>query len=97
LPHLIDLYRKHREAGLQVLVVSKEPADLLADFAKQLDIPFPVLSDADETVWKSYGVGSIPFTLVIDRDGKIATGLAGYSLSKFQDELVPAVEELLKD
>jgi len=96
LPHLAEVYRKHHAAGLQVFMVGDEPADNLRPFAKALDLPFPVLSDPRRQVHDTYGVSSIPFTLIIDRDGKILTGHTGYSYSQFFDELVPEVEYVLK-
>jgi peroxiredoxin len=96
LPHLAELYRKQRDAGLQVFLVSDEPAERLRPFAESLQLPFPVLSDPQRRVHDSYGVNSIPFTLVIDREGKIVTGHTGYSYSQFFEQLVPEVEDILK-
>jgi peroxiredoxin len=93
---LIDLYEQHRAAGLEVIMVSAEPTELLKRYVEARKIPFRVLSDPQREVQQTYGVGSVPFTLLIDREGKIATGLAGYGYSKFMDEFVPAVEAVIK-
>jgi peroxiredoxin len=96
LPHVIDLYQKHKDAGLEVLMISPEPSAQLKQYADLMKIPFPVLSDPRGEAHSSYGVTSIPFTLLIDRQGKVATALVGYSHSKFQNEFAPAVEEVVK-
>ena len=41
-----------------MIAVSFEPADRVALLALQLDLPFPVLSDPERTVYNAYGLGS---------------------------------------
>ncbi|NEG79199.1 thioredoxin-dependent thiol peroxidase [Bifidobacterium avesanii] len=70
--------------GLTVLGVSKDPIAKLHRFAERDHLTFPLLSDEDLTVHKSYGaygekklygkthIGVIRSTFVIDPDGTIA-------------------------
>lgn len=44
------------EAGVTVLGISRDSADELAEFARQERLDFPLLSDADRAVHRSYGV-----------------------------------------
>src|SRR5262245_26626177 len=50
LPHLADLYRKQHAAGLEVFMVSDEPAERLKPFAETLQLPFRVLTDPQRQV-----------------------------------------------
>jgi len=69
-----------REAGAQVLGVSLDDVASHAGFAKEHSVPFPLLSDADKSVARSYGVLSSKLgfeyarrdTFLIDPSGKLA-------------------------
>ncbi len=93
---MTGLYEKYHNAGLEVLLISEEPADQLREFASFAHIPFPILSDPRREAHDNYGVNGIPFTLLIDRAGKVATGMAGYSPTGFDDDFTPAVQTVLK-
>jgi len=72
-----------KSAGYQVLGISKDPIDKLAEFAAAEGLNFPLLSDADLVVHTAYGaygeknlygktvVGTIRSTLVIGEDGTV--------------------------
>lgn len=48
-----------RTLGCEVLGISPDPIERHRDFAKQLRIEFPLLSDSDKTVSRLYGVDSV--------------------------------------
>lgn len=66
--------------GAQVLGISLDSTDSHARFAEKHGLPFPLLSDADATVTKSYGayraLGPLRFarrhTFIINPEGRIA-------------------------
>jgi thioredoxin-dependent peroxiredoxin len=70
-----DRYPTFAAAGAEVIGVSSDSLKSHERFAKKLDLPFVLVSDADGAVRKEYGVektlGLIPgrVTYVIDRDG----------------------------
>jgi len=72
-----DSYEVFSEAGADVIGVSSDSVDKHASFADHHKLPFTLLSDADGTVRKSYGVpttlGLLPgrVTYVIDRAGTV--------------------------
>jgi cytochrome c biogenesis protein CcmG/thiol:disulfide interchange protein DsbE len=96
LPHLIDLYNKHRAAGLQVVAITTEDAAAARAFAKQQGVPFPILIDANGTVSKQYRVASIPVTVLLDKQGRAAGMAEGYSQQSFE-EVASLAEQLLKE
>jgi peroxiredoxin Q/BCP len=70
-------------AGVDVVGISPDPVEKLAQFREQQSLTFPLLSDVDKTVLNAYGaygeknnygkivLGVIRSTFVIDPDGKI--------------------------
>jgi peroxiredoxin Q/BCP len=70
-----DSYESFRDAGAEVIGVSSDSSDSHRGFAQKHRLPFVLLSDADGSVRKQYGVpktlGLIPgrTTYLIDRDG----------------------------
>ena len=71
LPNLELLHRDFRDKGLLVLGVdTEEPKDQTA-FLQKFGYTFRSLVDANEKVKNLYGVGGIPVTVLIDKDGTI--------------------------
>jgi peroxiredoxin len=96
LPHLIDLYQKHRAEGLQVVSITIEDADTVRRFAKEEKVPFPLLIDADHSISQRFNVASIPMTVVLDKHGRAAGLMEGYSEEQ-SDQIARLVEQLLKE
>ena len=64
------------DLGVDVLAVNSQSLESHERFAKKHSLPFPLLSDADKTVCRSYGaIGLLGTTkrilVLIDRDGRI--------------------------
>jgi peroxiredoxin Q/BCP len=70
-----DRYESFRDAGAEVIGVSSDSSDSHRGFVRKHRLPFVLLSDADGSVRKRYGVpktlGLIPgrTTYLIDREG----------------------------
>lgn len=95
LPNVITAYNKYKAQGFDVIGVSlDQPGDKakLVAFAKENKMPWRQIYDGkgwDAALAKAYSVRSIPFTLLIGRDGKIAAvGARG-------EELEPAIKKAL--
>jgi peroxiredoxin Q/BCP len=70
-----DIERFHH-AGASVVAIAPDTAEGVARFVRDDDYPFPLLPDADHTVFDSYDVvsklmslGQRPAVFVVDRDG----------------------------
>ena len=73
MPHLNKLHDKYRAAGLKLLGVNvDEDATKAVGTASKWGVKFPVLLDADKKVSRLYDLNSMPTTVLIDRDGKVA-------------------------
>jgi thioredoxin-dependent peroxiredoxin len=78
-----DLYRKFKRRGAEVIGVSRDSVKSHANFAAKHELPFPLVSDPDETWCKAFDVihekklygkthmGIVRSTFLIDPDGKL--------------------------
>ncbi len=94
IPWLIDLERKDKDRGFEVLGVSMDDEgwDVVKPFMREVGVNYRVLIGNDSTAEMYGNVESLPETFLIDRESKIAAihiGLA--SRKEFEDE----VEQLL--
>lgn len=97
-----DSFGEFRKNGMVVLGISKDTAASHAKFQEKYSLPFPLLSDINTDVIKSYEawgsknfmgkefLGVLRITYVIDEEGKI---LKAYDKVKPQDH----AQEILKD
>ena len=91
MPVLVELYGQYHDKGLGILGVSlDEDRQQWTDATKQLGITWPQVSDLqgwDNAAAVKYGVRGIPFTVIVDSEGKILkAGLRGDELKAFVAE-----------
>ena len=83
--------------GINTMEESEGPDDLkakIADFWKKKGFTFPTLLDGENEASKAYGVQGIPFTVVIDPQGKVADVHMGL-VPTLVDDLKKATEAAL--
>jgi thiol-disulfide isomerase/thioredoxin len=97
IPHLIQLYKNHRENGFELIGmdVGERDVETVRSFVKSMDIPYPIVVAPDDVV-RSYRVSGIPATILIDKDGKIRERIAGFS-GPIAQELTKKVAELTSE
>lgn len=81
LPHVQELLEKYEEKGLTVFAISTDSEKSVAKvkpYIKSHNYTFEVLLDTNSEVARSYYVRSVPFTLIIDKSGKIVYQQLGY-------------------
>lgn len=97
MPLLDELYNKYRRAGLVLLSVNlDDTADRAAEMASALRITYPVLLDARKEVSRAYEVGTLPVTVLIDREGVVRYVSEGYKPGyekSYADELRKLLNE----
>lgn len=81
-PHLVSLYKTHRENGFIIIGVSVDKGDagIVRRFAASMDIPYPIVI-ATGDLEKQYGVTALPTGFLIDREGRIRDKILGFSPS----------------
>ncbi len=79
MPAIEKLYRRYRSQGLTVLAVSLDKGDSLKvkKFVDTNNLTFPILLDSEGIAEKLYPSFTIPFTYVIDKNGRIAARVDG--------------------
>ncbi|HOG48157.1 MAG TPA: TlpA disulfide reductase family protein [Anaerolineae bacterium] len=69
-PDLVAAYNRYAPRGFTVLAVNQgEERDLVAAFAGQFGIEFPVLLDQDGRIRTNYPYRGIPTSFIVDRNG----------------------------
>jgi peroxiredoxin Q/BCP len=84
-----DLYPKFRKRHAEIVGVSRDSAKSHANFAAKQELPFPLVSDPDETWCRAFDVihekvlygkrhmGVVRSTFLIDPDGRLAAEWRG--------------------
>lgn len=82
-PHLRALYDENKAKGFLIVGVAMDGPETVSDlpaFVKRYQINFPVVSDEDSRIASEYNPKrSMPLSVLIDRDGKIAVVREGYN------------------
>ncbi|MDK1025435.1 MAG: TlpA disulfide reductase family protein [Gammaproteobacteria bacterium] len=75
LPKLSELRTRFIEKGIAMEVIAINVDEYPDDgkvFLRQYPVTYPVLSDPDGTVAKTYGIPGMPFSFLIDKNGRIS-------------------------
>ncbi len=79
MPALHDFYLAYRNQGFTLLAVNAgEEAGTAREFIQQMGFTFPVLLDPGTNVLVGLGIDAFPTSILLDRDGTVATIHVGY-------------------
>ena len=95
MPTLVAYHNEHEENGFSIIAVDAgEPADLVAQFAKDFGMNFPVWLDPDSAALRAFGNGSLPNSYVIDRTGTVRYAWTGeISMAMLEKYITPLIAE----
>jgi peroxiredoxin len=97
MPQLNRLFDKYRPAGFLLWGVNIDDDPRVAQStATRLGLRFPWLLDSDKNVSRLYDMGSMPATVLIDRDGRVRFLHKGYR-EGMEDDYERQIRELLKE
>jgi thiol-disulfide isomerase/thioredoxin len=89
MPHLKEIYAKHKDAGLEVIGVHTTNAgDRMAAYVEESQLPWPVALDIEGQTVDAFAVDSFPDYYLIDRAGNLR-------VADLQNAQVDAAIELL--
>jgi thiol-disulfide isomerase/thioredoxin len=96
-PHLVQLYKTHRENGFELIGMSVDKGDdkIVKNFVQSMGIPYPIVIAPEEVV-RSYRVTGIPTTFLIDKEGKIRERMAGFN-STFAQQMSTKIADLISE
>jgi thiol-disulfide isomerase/thioredoxin len=100
IPLLISFQKNHAAEGLQIIGIAIDNLAAVTDYGQSMGINYPLLIGGDDAteLAAQYGnrSGSIPFTVIIDRDGAIAARKIGVfskaELNKLIDPLLKPIK-----
>lgn len=99
MPHLVDLYKKHKDAGFVILGVSLDGPETRAEVRSVVHdrgMVFPILLDEETSVVVRYNPKrELPFSMLIGRDGSILSKRSGYTPGE-EENLAREVEQALR-
>jgi thiol-disulfide isomerase/thioredoxin len=74
MPLLESYYQAHSGQGFVILAIDAgDTQDVVASFATQYGLPFPVLLDPGMQLLSGLGINSFPTSILVGRDGKVKT------------------------
>lgn len=92
IPGLLRIVKKHDAKGLQIVGIAIDSDDKVKQFAKEFQITYPLLIGGLETVDLSRELGNkagaLPYTVVLDRDGRVVRTHLGKISEQELDEVV---------
>ena len=81
IPHLVAAQRRYADKGLQVIGIAIDKKKEVNEFSRQIGMDYPILIDEQQGISLSKrlgnGAGIVPFTALVDRQGKVIAAVAG--------------------
>lgn len=72
MPHLKELYEKHKKDGLMVIGIhTKKGGQKAAEYVREHKLTWPIAVDSDDETVKAFRVDSFPDYYLIDRAGNL--------------------------
>lgn len=97
MPLLDEIYNRYKLAGLTLLSVNlDDSADRADEMAQTLKVSYPVLLDERKEVSRAYEVGSMPLTVLIDREGVVRYVSEGFKPG-YEKRYTEELRKLLND
>ncbi len=99
LPHIDALYQKYRERGLKVIAVSQDSPrsqNKVKSYIKSKKYGVQVLLDPNGDLTRKFKTKVIPYTLILDSEGRIVHSRTGYRKGQ-EKELEDVLVGLLGD
>jgi thiol-disulfide isomerase/thioredoxin len=77
MPEKQKLYDKYKDKGLAVVAVSSEPTSDVVSFLNVNKYTLPAYIDADQSLFKSFGVTHLPTIAILDKSGALVAQTEG--------------------
>lgn len=103
MPHLEEIYQDYKDKGLAAVVITIDVKNstlerMIKADVDHLGVSYPIPWDFESKVKNSYGIGAIPVTYLVDKEGKIRYEHSGFTSKEIDmPPLIEALEELLNE
>jgi peroxiredoxin len=99
MPHIVGLYTKYKDKGLQCIGIDLDPMMPAAKVKKFLEgqsfpMPYPNVQDNRRLIMGQLGVSMLPTTIIVDPAGTVRLFHVGYKPG-FEKDLEETVKKLL--
>ncbi|MDR3710100.1 MAG: TlpA disulfide reductase family protein [Capsulimonadaceae bacterium] len=95
LPELDKIRTSYASKGVQFYAINaSDTPDIIRQYATVTKLGIPMLVDRDAEITRYLSIDSIPFTIVIDSNRKIVSGLSGFD-EDMSDHLPVALDKIL--
>ena len=100
MPHVVDLYTRYKDKGLQCVGIDLDPMMPAAKVRKFLEgqsfapVPYPNVQDNKRQIMGLLGVSMLPTTILVDSSGVVRLFHVGYKPG-FEKELEEIVQKHL--
>lgn len=95
LPDIEKVYQKYKDKSLVILAIDLgEDKETVNKFIQQNNYHFNVLLDSVQTVAQRYNISSIPVSIFIDKNGKIAQRITG---AMKEDQIIADIDKLMNE
>jgi len=95
MPNLVSLQRQYGERGLQIIGVTYPPERRarVRGFTRSIKVNYPIALGTRETRARFSSDQTLPFTVIIDRDGKLGGVISGILLpEEFEEKVRPLLK-----
>jgi len=95
MPDLESFFRTHADEGFILLGVNVgEEKDIVVQFVDTFHLTFPIWLDPDESIMRSLNSFSLPYSIVIDREGIVRYAWSGATcLSALESTISPMLHQ----
>ncbi|HDX9588636.1 TPA: thiol-disulfide oxidoreductase ResA [Bacillus pseudomycoides] len=92
MPYMNELYPKYKEKGVEILALDADETELaVKNFVSGYGLKFPVAIDKGQEILNTYGVGPLPTTFLIDKDGKVIEKITGTQSKEQMEEYLKKI------
>ncbi|ABS21519.1 thiol-disulfide oxidoreductase ResA [Bacillus cytotoxicus] len=92
MPYMNELYPKYKEKGVEIIALDADETEIaVKNFVNQYGLKFPVAIDKGSEVINTYGVGPLPTTFLIDKEGKVIQMITGTQTKEQMEEYLKKI------
>jgi thiol-disulfide isomerase/thioredoxin len=96
MPMFSKLHERYASRGVQFVGIAADSADKVREFARETPVAYPLLTGGQDAIGPTRAFGNaplaVPFTIVLDREGRVRTAVLGRVQ---EDALAGLLEELI--